>query len=203
VCTPAGCVPPRRALSSAKAMSRKLPTQQPKKKRLSLLERQQALLEEQGFSKPPTQTATAEAGRGNAARGRHYGRSVGFVTRQERHLTRQGRHNATSTSRRRAALPVAADGDEGGGGLDDAVSAAGSAMSHMSTGSMHPSLTGTSVSLACSEVTIGVRPLVLFALFDGIVTIVTPHCLILSLDRRRGMTQPIVRENVPGDPPLK
>lgn len=128
--------------------------------RLSLMERQQRLLEEQGFSKPKTHSATAlRAGR-NSPKDRqqtaatdHYGlRRAGFHERQEAHLAKQLRTNATSSSRRRSVMPngtrSSADADE----WDDAASENTSASR---APSLHPSLAGTAISLACSEVTIG------------------------------------------------
>jgi hypothetical protein len=132
------------------------------KPRLSLMQRQQQLLEEQGFSKP---SAAAAAGRGSSGGakqqsggggGGHYGRGGaggGFHARQEAHLAKQGRSNATSSSRRRAAMPDgAAGGDDADGGWDDAASATTTASR---APSLHPSLAGSSISQACSEVTIG------------------------------------------------
>ena len=131
----------------------------PPKKRLSLVERQQQLLEEQGFSQPPAaRVGGSAAGR---ARGRggggHYGSSRGgFFARQDAHLQRQpGMANAAASSRRRAPMPMEGEYDEDAGweGGDDSGSV--SVASHMTSGSLHPSLAGSTISLACSEVTIG------------------------------------------------
>ena len=79
------------------------------KQRVSLLDRQNALLAKEGFSAPTTTTtATTSTSRG--------GRSKGFDARQEAHLLRQGRSNATSASR--ATVEWGGDGDDGNGGGD-------------------------------------------------------------------------------------
>ena len=116
------------------------------KQRVSLLDRQNALLAKEGFSAPTT-TATTSTSRG--------GRSKGFDARQEAHLLRQGRSNATSASR--ATVEWGGDGDDGNGGgdaNDDGASVAPSIAASVAP-SLHPSMAGSTVSRACSEVTIG------------------------------------------------
>ena len=86
----------------------------PADKRLSLMERQQALLEKQGFSKPapasPGLLRSSQKKHGQSQP--HYGgKQSAFFERQDRHLQRSGqRLNATAASR--AAVPM----DGGGGG---------------------------------------------------------------------------------------
>jgi hypothetical protein len=132
----------------------------PADKRLSMMDRQQALLEKQGFSKPAPASGLRSSQKKHGQSQAHYGgKQVAFFERQDRHLQRSGqRLNATASSR--TAVPM--DGDGGGGdGLDEPLddsdgqrsSAAGSVVSRAS--SLHPSLAGSAVSLACSESTIG------------------------------------------------
>ena len=92
------------------------------KKRLSLMERQQKLLEEHGFSKPKGQPQS----RGKQIRGtrQHYsGSQKAFFSRQDKHLNRQsgGLSNATASSRRRASIPtlLTDDGDDGSASVLD------------------------------------------------------------------------------------
>ncbi len=155
-------------------MSARPPRRAAAKPRLTLLQRQQQLLDDQGFSAPP-RTGASGAGlertrtqqnkhnqqhqRGarqatRTTKGHYGGRTtsvlgVGFDARQEAHLAKQGRTNATSSSRQRAEMP---DGLEGNDGLNDAASVTTSASR---TPSLHPSLAGTTLSQACSDVTIG------------------------------------------------
>ena len=110
-------------------------------KRLSLVERQQKLLEEKGFSSAP---ATSSRQRG--------GLSSGFVARNDAMLARAGRANAAAGSR--VAEPMF-DAD-GGDDADDDDDGARSVASRASRApSMHPSMAGTVVSRACSESTVG------------------------------------------------
>ena len=97
-------------------------------KRVSLVERQQRLLEERGFSKPSKLT---------------------FAERQDAAAVRQGRANATAGSRRAVETPLVAEPDDGADG------AASVATRFSNAPSLHPSLAGSCVSAACSEVTIG------------------------------------------------
>jgi hypothetical protein len=125
----------------------------PTKPRLSLMQRQQQLLEERGFSAPRAQRPHHDG-----TSSRRYGRATGgrgpdgeFYARQEAHLAKQGRSNATSSSRQRAAMPDSLEGAHEGL-LDDAASSTTTASR---APSLHPSLAGTAISQACSEVTIG------------------------------------------------
>ena len=135
----------------------------PKKKRLSLLERQQKLLQEKGFSKPrpkAKEKPTAQGGartarRATAGRRNSAGHSAAFVKRQERRLLQEGRYNAAASSRRKVSMQDD-DGDDdeaeeeedeaGGAGAKSVASRASRAPS------MHPSV---AYSMACSETTIG------------------------------------------------
>jgi hypothetical protein len=99
-------------------------------KRMTLVQRQQKLLEERGFSKPR-------------------GCSSGFQARQDRHLSATGRANAIGSSRCKVDFTV--DGDDAL--LDDNASVASSRVSHAP--SLHPSLAGSIMSEACHSDTIG------------------------------------------------
>ena len=121
--------------------------------RLSLVERQQALLESKGFSAaPPPSTSSFSSSY-----------SSDFRARPEAHLVRHGQANAASSSRIAVDFSVTDDLDEpledagGGGGVGDGRSVAGSTSSHYSHApSIHPSLSGLSVaSSCCSTVSIG------------------------------------------------
>ena len=98
----------------------------PADKRLSLMERQQALLEKQGFSKPapasPGLLRSSQKKHGQSQP--HYGgKQSAFFERQDRHLQRSGqRLNATAASR--TAVPMDGDGGGGGDGLDEPLDAA-------------------------------------------------------------------------------
>jgi hypothetical protein len=72
----------------------------------------------------------------------------GFRKRQELHLLKKGRSNATSTSRHRAPMSESADD----GALDDSASAA---TGFSAAPSLHPSMHSVAMSEACSELTIG------------------------------------------------
>lgn len=116
-------------------------------KRLSLLERQNKLLQDQGFSKPPGNSGVSGGGRGRGRQRTASGHSKDFAARQDGLLQRQGRTNATGASRTAV---------EWGGGDDeepDGMSTASGAFSVAP--SLHPSMAGSTVSHACSEVTIG------------------------------------------------
>ena len=113
----------------------------PKKKprqRLSLVERQQQLLEEKGFSS---------------------GSRSAPLSRQDELLIKQGRGTATSASRK--SIPMNEvfapeenmDGD-GGGDVEKGSTMTGGGKSYAP--SLHPSMAGTVRSVACSEVTIGI-----------------------------------------------
>ena len=122
------------------------------------MQRQQQLLEEQGFSAPPRSSSQPQGRQGAGCRG-HYGRTTGtggpgggFHARQEALLARQGRTNATSSSRQRAAMPDGAESAVDGGSQDDAASSTTTASR---APSLHPSLAGTAISMACSDATIG------------------------------------------------
>ena len=107
------------------------------KPRLTLVQRQQQLLEERGFSK-------AKATEG-AAKG---GRSDSFAARQDAHLQRTGRAGATAASRRREEVFEQEDECSADDGATQA-----SRFSHAP--SLHPSMAGTVMSEACSRDTIG------------------------------------------------
>eukprot|EP00747_Dinoflagellata_sp_TGD_P163606 gnl/TRDRNA2_/TRDRNA2_182445_c0_seq1.p1 gnl/TRDRNA2_/TRDRNA2_182445_c0~~gnl/TRDRNA2_/TRDRNA2_182445_c0_seq1.p1 ORF type:complete len:313 (+),score=48.80 gnl/TRDRNA2_/TRDRNA2_182445_c0_seq1:111-1049(+) len=138
-------------------------TTAPTKKRLSLVERQQQLLEERGFSKPAAVPAASGTGasalpavRRNseastaASSSLVLGPSDTFLARQESLLIKRGRGNATRASR--TAIPLL-DAEEIEDGADEA-SQAGSMASRCSKApSLHPSAGG--VSLGLSEVSIG------------------------------------------------
>eukprot|EP00928_Gymnodinium_smaydae_P049553 TRINITY_DN33277_c0_g1_i1.p1 TRINITY_DN33277_c0_g1~~TRINITY_DN33277_c0_g1_i1.p1 ORF type:complete len:298 (+),score=61.34 TRINITY_DN33277_c0_g1_i1:45-938(+) len=99
--------------------------------RLSLVQRQQLLLEQRGFSKPDVSSGRAS-----------------FSERQEAHLVRTGRANAASSSRARADLPAEASG----GAVEDGASV----VSRGSVApSLHPSMAGTVMSQACHPDTVG------------------------------------------------
>ena len=100
----------------------------PMAQRLTLVQRQQKLLEERGFSKP----------KGDS----------NFAARQDAHLEKTGRANAVGSSRRKVEAPMI-DAMEG---FDDAKSMASRA-SHAP--SLHPSMAGTVISQACHSETIG------------------------------------------------
>jgi hypothetical protein len=98
-------------------------------KRLTLVQRQQMLLEERGFSKP---------------------RTTSFAERQDNHLQKTGRANAVGASRKKAEMLV--DNEEEGTPGDDAASVF-SRFSHAP--SLHPSMAGSMMSEACHPETIG------------------------------------------------
>ncbi|CAD7950724.1 unnamed protein product [Amoebophrya sp. A120] len=148
----------------------------PKKTRLSLVERQQQLLEEKGFSKPSkavTATSTASSKNSDADHGAGAARRGGLLSRADETLIRRGRGNATSASRKAiqpeepdgAELQGASGDDRPGGATggatqqqDDTASVATTRRSTWSAApSLHPSVaaSGKAFSLACSETTIG------------------------------------------------
>ena len=110
------------------------------KPRLTLVQRQQQLLEARGFSKPAENAAAQGKQQG--------GRSNAFAARQEAHLQRTGRAGATAASRRREEVYE----EEEGECLDDGATQA-SRFSHAP--SLHPTMAGTVMSEACSRDTIG------------------------------------------------
>ena len=75
--------------------------------------------------------------------------SKGFQDRADAHLMRHGRSNAARASR--VAAPM--DGGGGGGAAHD--DGASTASIHSLAPSLHPSMAASSVSIACSEKTIG------------------------------------------------
>ena len=99
-------------------------------KRLTLVQRQQMLLEERGFSKPKTTTS--------------------FAQRQDAHLQKTGRTNAVGASRKKAEVLIDNEDEVDQG--DDAVSVF-SRYSHAP--SLHPSMAGSMMSEACHPETIG------------------------------------------------
>ena len=99
-------------------------------KRLTLVQRQQMLLEERGFSKPKTTTS--------------------FAQRQDAHLQKTGRTNAVGASRKKAEVLIDNEDEVDQG--DDAVSVF-SRFSHAP--SLHPSMAGSMMSEACHPETIG------------------------------------------------
>jgi hypothetical protein len=121
------------------------------KQRLSLVERQQKLLEDQGFSKPK---ATSSNGNETSAMGRSspmISVSASFLERQEALLVKTGRLNATPSSRSAITAGMVDEGEMG-----DVQSVADSVASRFSRApSIHPSVSGSMVSLGCSETTIG------------------------------------------------
>lgn len=143
----------------------------PPKQRLSLVERQQLLLEEKGFAKPaklPTSTASsvdagasgkqqrsgskASASAASASTAASSERVnpllLSFSERHEAHLCKTGRSNAASASRHAAPMFEVESGEDGGDGASVASRAS-------KAPSIHPSLAGSMVSMACSEATIG------------------------------------------------
>ena len=101
--------------------------------RLTLVQRQQKLLEERGFSKPKSTG----------------GCSDDFNKRQDAHLARTGRGNAIAASRKKAEMLEDDDGPSAG---DDSASVY-SRFSHAP--SLHPSMAGSMMSEACHPETIG------------------------------------------------
>jgi len=113
-------------------------------KRLSLVERQKKLMDEKRWwSAAPAPPAPAAADSPLPAP-----RKLSFAERQDAAAIRQGRSNATAASRRAVAMPDF-DEDEPDSGHDGAESSVSRAPS------LHPSMAGTVISKACSEVTIG------------------------------------------------
>ena len=104
--------------------------------RLTLVQRQQQLLEERGFSKPKSNQQP----------------KLSFAERQDAAAIKSGRGNATAASRQRVEMPTVSFGMEADDGTDGAAS---SATRFSCAPSLHPSMAGTAVSMACSEVTIG------------------------------------------------
>ena len=132
-------------LSDAAARCAPAPKKAPKKKRLSLLERQQQLLEASGFSRPKPKPKPRRGARGS------YVHSAGMTARQERHLLRKGLANAARGSRVAVPMPGEEVDDDEPFGNDGATMA-----SRVSRApSLHPSMAGTTISMACSEYTIG------------------------------------------------
>ena len=84
-------------------------------------------------------------------RRQHGEMSARFVARSNELLERQGRGNATGAQRR--ALPMPGE-DEVEDGSDDADHASVNSFSSAAR-SIHPSVAGSTVSLSCSDVTIG------------------------------------------------
>ena len=78
------------------------------------------------------------------------GCSSSFQARQDATCARRGRANATASSRHAAEMPTE---EEASHAADDLASV----VSGLSLGgrSLHPSIAGTAISIACSEVTIG------------------------------------------------
>ena len=99
--------------------------------RLTLVQRQQKLLEDRGFSKP----------------------SASFAQRQDAHLQRTGRMNAIASSRKKAEL-LSVENDNEERWDDDTApqcSTRASRMRHL----LHPSMVGSLMSEACHPETIG------------------------------------------------
>ena len=114
-------------------------------KRLSLVERQQKLIEERRWwSGPPAPTAADAPLLPTLTKATR----LSFAERQDAAAIRQGRGNATAASRRAAAMPRDVDPE-----ADDEQDGSASIASHLSHApSLHPSMTGTVMSKACSEV---------------------------------------------------
>jgi len=111
------------------------------------VERQQKLMDEKRWwSAAPAPSTPANADSPLLAP-----RKLSFAERQDAAAIRQGRSNATAASRRAVAMPDFGE-DELENGRDGAESSA-SRVSHAP--SLHPSMAGTVISRACSEVTIG------------------------------------------------
>jgi hypothetical protein len=129
--------------------------------RVSLLDRQNALLAKQGFSSSSSSTTAPRRSNNNRTASGH---TKGFTARQEAHLLKQGRSNAVSASRTAVAWDGAAaggrgdenydDDDDDDDGADGGASTAPSTAMSMAP-SLHPSMAGSTVSRACSEATIG------------------------------------------------
>ena len=100
--------------------------------RLTLVQRQQMLIEARGFSKPTG-----------------CGSRISFAQRQDDHLVKTGRSNAVGTSRCAVTLAT----DEGAEAADDGSASVCSRVSH--TPSLHPSIAGSVMSEACHPETIG------------------------------------------------
>lgn len=109
----------------------------PTSKRLTLVQRQQMLLEERGFSKPPSSTSSGSSST-----------SASFAQRQDAHLQKTGRANAAGASRKKAEVLM----EDDGGAMDDNASVY-SRFSHAP--SLHPSIAGSMMSEACHPETIG------------------------------------------------
>ena len=121
------------------------------KKRLSLMERQQQLLEASGFSKPKPKPNSSSNRRRSRGRGGSYVHSAGMTARQERHLMRKGLSNAARGSRVAVPMPGEDVDDDEPFGNDGATMASRASRAP----SLHPSMAGTTISMACSEHTIG------------------------------------------------
>ncbi len=128
------------------------------KKRLSLLERQEQLLEEKGFSRRGSDaSATASAASKAGAKASssvplssasNTGSASRLLSRNDELLIRQGRGNATAASRN--AVPMREDMDND---LDDGTKSVGGVSA---VPSIHPSIAASVArSVACSETTIG------------------------------------------------
>ena len=115
-------------------------------RRLSLVERQQKLIGERRWWSGPAEAAAVGAPPSSSRTSK-----LSFAKRQDEAAIRQGRGNATAASRHAAAMPDHDDIDVDDG--NDGAASSASRLSH--TPSLHPSMAGTVVSKACSEVTIG------------------------------------------------
>ena len=131
--------------------------------RLSLLERQKKLLAESGFSSgPPSASPTPSPLPPRVPRppgkSPSHRFSSSFTSRQEKALSRKGQHNASSESRKAEELVFegedGSDDDEHDTGNDGTKSIGGRSMASHAP-SLHPSMAGSVMSQACSEVTIG------------------------------------------------
>ena len=78
------------------------------------------------------------------------GCSSSFQARQEAACVKRGRANATAGSRHAAEMPT----EEAASHADDDLASVASGLS-LGGRSLHPSVAGTTISMACSEVTIG------------------------------------------------
>ncbi|GMH49673.1 hypothetical protein TrLO_g5849 [Triparma laevis f. longispina] len=143
-----------------------MPPKRPPTKRLSLLERQNKILEDSGFSEPPPipkrnpkrlsgpSFITSSNTSSGPSSGLTFNPSSGFKKRQEEALKRKGQENAGESSRSAEVLIFDDDDASLLEDIDGGASVGGrSMMSHAP--SLHPSIAQSQVSMACSEVTIG------------------------------------------------
>ncbi len=142
------------------------------KKRLSLVERQQKLLEAEGFSKPSPPPLSSSSFSSSSSSSSYSSLPADFRERQDAHLLRTGRTNATSASRVVVDFSIEGDDENGIDAVDDndcsksIKSAAHSTSSRYSHApSIHPSLSGLSeASSACSTIRYALSEIILYLL---------------------------------------